>query len=138
MAEEETMAPAHSMRFLEMAFRTDRVGRIHKPDGYGRKTGECGDTVELFVSLTDEIIQAVRFEIDGCVHTHACANAVAEMMEGQSIDAAWNLTPDDVAVFLESLPANHLHCAELATGAFYLALADCHETRRSPWKKIYR
>ena len=38
----------------------------------------------------------------------------------------------------ETLPADHYHCAELAVGALYLALADCRQTRRKPWQKLYR
>jgi nitrogen fixation NifU-like protein len=39
----------NSLHFLEMAFRYDRRERIQYPDGYGKRTGECGDTVEMFL-----------------------------------------------------------------------------------------
>jgi nitrogen fixation NifU-like protein len=37
----------HSRRYREMAFRQDRRNIIEQPDGYGKRTGECGDTVEM-------------------------------------------------------------------------------------------
>ena len=54
------------------------------------------------------------------------------------MDEAWEITPETVANFLETLPADHYHCAELAVGTLYLALSDTRENQRSPWKKMYR
>ncbi len=127
----------HSLKFLEMAFRTDRQERIAQPDGHGKNTGQCGDTVEFFLTIQDDIIKNISFEINGCMHTNACANALAHLAEGLTIEKAWEITPRQIADFLETLPDDHFHCAELAVGAFYLALADAKQKRRQPWKKVY-
>ncbi|HSO18088.1 MAG TPA: iron-sulfur cluster assembly scaffold protein [Desulfosarcina sp.] len=128
----------HSLVFLEMAFRTDRRERLDKPDGYAKKTGDCGDTVEFFVSLDRETIRSLSYDINGCLNTNACCNAVVALVEGKTLETAWEVAPEQVAGFLESLPADHFHCAELVVGTLYLALADARENRRSPWKKMYR
>jgi nitrogen fixation NifU-like protein len=127
----------HSLRFLEMAFRTDKRARLTRPDGYGKKKGDCGDTVEFFLSLEGERIAAAAYEANGCVNTNACANTVIHFIEGCSLAQAWELTPEKVAEFLESLPPDHFHCAELAVGALYLALANAAELNRHSWKKAY-
>ena len=114
----------HSMHYLEMAYRRDKRGRLEKPDGYGKRTGECGDTIEMFLSVADGRIREVIFDTDGCLNTNACANTVSLMAEGKTIDQAWSLTVDDIVDFLETLPSNETHCAELAIGSFYLALSD--------------
>ncbi len=114
----------HSVNFLEMALRRDRCRRIDHPCGRGKKTGQCGDTVEFFVSLDGGQLQQVCYECEGCVNTHACCNTVAEMVEGKNEKQAWEVTPEDISEFLETLPNDHFHCAELALGAFYLALKD--------------
>ena len=44
--------------------------------------------------------------------------------EGKPVDSAWQISPEQVSTFLSTLPADHFHCAELAVGALYLALAD--------------
>ena len=36
------------------------------------------------------------------------------------------------------LLAENIHCAELAAGAFFLALINWQELQRHPWKKSYR
>jgi len=128
----------NSIHYLEMAFRHARRERVQNPDGYGKRTGECGDTVEMFVCVKDGRIQSVSFDTDGCINTNACANTVSHLSEGKTIEAAWNIRPEDVIEFLETLPQENFHCAELAVGAFYLALANYQELSRSPWKKHYQ
>jgi nitrogen fixation NifU-like protein len=114
----------HSDRFLEMALRRDRCHGIDPPHGHGKQTGQCGDTVEFFVKLYCGRVQRVCYECEGCVNTHACCNTVAELTEGKAEKRAWEITPEDVSEYLQTLPADHFHCAELAVGAFYLALKD--------------
>ena len=128
----------HSRNYLEMAFSVDRRERIAHADGYGKNRGECGDTVEFFLTCQGDTLQRVSFETDGCTNTNACCNAVAALIENRDLDEAWSITPDMVVAFLETLPKENHHCAELAVGALYRALADVHETRRNPWKKGYR
>jgi nitrogen fixation protein NifU and related proteins len=128
----------HSLAFLEMAFRTDHRERLEKPDGYGKKTGDCGDTVEFFMNLDGDTISTLSYDINGCLNTNACCNAVVCLAAGRTLDAAWEIDPERVADFLESLPPDHFHCAELAVGAMYRTLADARENWRSPWKKMYR
>ncbi len=72
------------------------------------------------------------------MNTVASANAVAELIEGKPIEDAWELTPERVIDFLETLPKGHHHCAELAVGALYRALADARSKQREPWRKMYR
>jgi nitrogen fixation NifU-like protein len=128
----------HSERYLEMAFKTDRLEPLEAPDGVGRHTGVCGDTVTLSLKLRGEAIGQVAFQVEGCRNTVASANAVAEMIEGRRIAEAWEITPERVIAYLETLPADHHHCAELAVGALYRALADARSAQREPWRKMYR
>lgn len=128
----------HSIRYLEMAFQNDRRERIDRPDGYGKRTGECGDTIEFFLRIENGRIQRAMFDIDGCLNTNACANTVAVLAEGKTVEDAWEISVEAVINYLESLPPEEHHCAELAVGAFYLALTNYAELNRSPWKKPYQ
>jgi nitrogen fixation NifU-like protein len=128
----------HSVHFLEMALTSEKLEKLDSPDGYGKNTGECGDTVELFLKVENDRLEKITFLIHGCMNTHACANAIATLLEGKTVKDAWDMTPEKVSDFLETLPENHFHCAELATGALYRALGDCAENRQRSWKKLYR
>ena len=121
-----------------MALRTDHHESINQPDGYGKKIGDCSDTIEIFLTVDRERIQCVSYRLDGCIHTNACANTVVEMVTGRTVEEAWDVTPEDVAAYLETLPQDHFHCAELAVGALYLALADYRRMQKTPWQKVYR
>ncbi len=121
----------HSLRFLEMALNWDRREIVENPDALGQTTGQCGDTVTMYLTLQGNRITWVSFDTDGCMNTNACGNTVARLVEGKTVDEAWDITPQDVIAYLETLaPENH-HCAELAVGALYLALADFHSQNNS-------
>jgi nitrogen fixation NifU-like protein len=127
----------HSAHFLEMAIRTEKREILKNPDGHGTRTGDCGDTVEIFLIIRNGCIKNASFEADGCVNTVACANTVVQMVEGKSVNEAWEVTPEAVIDYLETLPSHENHCAQLAVGALYLALSDAREKERNPWKKWY-
>jgi nitrogen fixation NifU-like protein len=126
-----------SATHLRMARDTERCRSMARPDGFGENTGECGDTVRIFLQAPREEIQQVTFETDGCLHTRACANTVAELAGGLPVEAAWHIGPETIIAFLETLPEAHHHCAELAAGALYRALTDLRENRRKPWQRLY-
>ena len=128
----------HSLNYLQMAFGYDRHARLQNPDGYGRRTGECGDTVEMFLCIKNDRIQSVSFDTNGCINTNACANTVSHLAEGKTIDEGWEITPDNVIEFIETLPEENYHCAKLAVGAFYAALANYQALKRNSWKKRYQ
>jgi len=125
MAEKFDFWQDHSEQFLVMANLWDRRMVPEKYAGSGRKTGDCGDTITMYLSVHEGIVMRLNFELDGCMNTNACSNALAVLIEGKSIEECWNITPTDIIDFLVTLPADHHHCAELAVGTLYLALADC-------------
>ena len=127
----------HSINYLEMALNSERQERIEKPDGHARKTGDCGDSVEMYMVVQNDIVERVRFLINGCMNTNACANAVAFLAEGKTVEDAWHITPETVIEYLKTLPQENYHCAELAVGTFYLTLANFQEMKRNNWKKLF-
>jgi nitrogen fixation NifU-like protein len=126
-----------SSNYIEMATRTDRRRLIKDPDGYGKRIGTCGDIFEMFLIIRQNRIHKVFYVTNGCINTHACANCVAFLAEGKSIADAWEITPEKVIRFLETLPEENAHCAELAAGALYLALVNFQEFKHAPWKRFY-
>lgn len=114
----------HSLKYIEMALSTDHIEKVANPDGYGIRTGDCKDTVEIFLTGKNNLLESVSFWVQGCMNTVACCNTLARLCEGKTIEAAWGITPEKINDFLETLPSDHFHCAELAVGALYLALAD--------------
>jgi nitrogen fixation NifU-like protein len=127
----------HSKNFQEMVSRVERYGELEKPDGYGKRVGDCGDTIEIFLSIQAGQIRMITFRVEGCANTVACGNTVSYLMEGRPLTDGWQLTPENVSDYLETLSADHFHCAELAVGAFYKALTDYNRRQKELWKKNY-
>ncbi len=117
----------HSEIYLTMAYLYDRQTTLQNPDGFGRKTGDCGDTITLYLRIREDIINEVTFELSGCLNTNACCNALAVLVEGKKANQCWDITPNTLIHYLETLPLDHHHCAELTIGTFYLALADYND-----------
>lgn len=127
----------HSENFQKMVSRVERYGELDKPDAHGKRTGDCGDTIEMYLSIQAGQIRMVTFKVEGCANTVACGNTVSLLMEGRTVTDAWELTPENVYDYLQSLPADHFHCAELAVGAFYKALTNYYRNQKEQWKKEY-
>ena len=120
---------SHSPQFLIMALKKNEREIPKHPDGYGKRTGDCGDTVEIFLTVADPIITQVDFKVDGCIHTNACCNTLVYLAERRSIEDAWKIIPENIVEFLATLPEDHFHCAELVTGALYLALSNYQDDK---------
>jgi nitrogen fixation protein NifU and related proteins len=122
----------HSLRFLEMAFRADKRESLETPDGYGKQSRECGDTVEIFLMVGDSRIISASFETNGCLYSVACANTVVLMAEGKTLGEARGITPEHIIDYLETLPAAESHCARLAVRSLHAALMNAQEPRLRP------
>jgi nitrogen fixation NifU-like protein len=127
----------HSERFIEMASRTNRFGILENPDGRGKRVGDCGDTIEIHLSVRAGQVRMVSFQIQGCLNTCACANTLAWLAEGRTVTDCWQISPENLIDYLQTLPPDHHHCAELVIGAFHHALSDYNARSREPWKNAY-
>ncbi len=114
----------HSLEFLEMAMKRDYQEHVKSCDGYGKKSRDCGDTLEFFVMVKNRCIESISYDLKGCIFSHACANTLIHFVEGKSILDARKITKNDITSFLKTLPSKEDHCAAHAISAFFLALND--------------
>ena len=101
------------------------VGMIENPDGYG-KVGNpvCGDLMEIFIKVKDDIITDIKFKTFGCGSAIATSSMVTELAKGKHVDEAINITRNDVADELDGLPPQKMHCSNLAADALQEAIKD--------------
>lgn len=76
--------------------------------------GTCGDTMQFFLKIENDIIKKANFITDGCGATVASGSQTTMMVEGKSLEFAENLQPNDIEEAIGGLPEDHKHCAELA------------------------
>ena len=113
--------------------------KIEQPDGYGKVTGSCGDTMEMFIQFQGDRIAHCSFLTDGCGATIACGSIATEIAQGKSYtEALGSVKGDEILKRLGGLPEDNVHCAFLAAETLRRALADALYQQRSGWKKIYK
>jgi nitrogen fixation NifU-like protein len=84
--------------------------------------GSCGDTMQFFLKINNDIIEKVNFITDGCGATVASGSQITMMVEGKSLEFAEKLKPIDIDNALHGLPDDHKHCAELAVTTLHRAI----------------
>lgn len=114
------------------------LGDISVPDGYAHVTGDCGDSMEVFLAIQDRRIRQARFDTLGCGFTLACGSVAMEMAEGKTVSDAMRIDAKKITLALGGLPVTHVHCAELAVETLKKAIKDYLFRGNEPWKKLYR
>ena len=101
------------------------VGVIENADGYGKVDSEvCGDMMELYIKVKDGIIEDIKYRTFGCAAAIASSSIATEMVKGQPLSVAAELSDENVDEALGGLPNAKLHCSLLAVSALHQALAD--------------
>ncbi len=120
----------HSLEFLEMAMKRDYQEKVTVCDGYGKSVRKgCNDTIEFFLMEKEGKIDALSYDLKGCLFSHACANTIIKLAGGLSADKALNITARDIVDFLKTLPENEVHCADHALKAFRVAVSQVLEKK---------
>lgn len=117
-------------------FRNPRnVGDMENPDGTGHVGNPiCGDIMELYIKVKDDIITDAKFKTFGCGAAIATSSMVTEMVIGKSIDEALEISNKTVAEALGGLPAAKMHCSVLAEDALRSAIDDYHSKQKGEKK----
>jgi nitrogen fixation NifU-like protein len=124
--EELTLADARKMyspKVIDHFMHPRNYGELEKCDGYTLMSGICGDTVGIFVAVERGRIARVCFVTNGCGPVTACASALTCMAEGLSVSDAVSITSRDLIAYLDGLPVENTHCADLAVNTLKGALA---------------
>jgi NifU-like protein involved in Fe-S cluster formation len=84
----------------------------------------CGDRLRLSLLIRDGRIETARFLAYGCPPTLASGSALAEMLEGMTVDDALKLTRKEIVIAVGGLPARKQHAAALAIETLRMAIED--------------
>jgi nitrogen fixation NifU-like protein len=118
----EQARAVYSDKVVKEFYNPSNLGRMPEPDARGIVRGWCGDTMEIYLRLDGEKIQAATFMTDGCGPTVACGSLLTKMVTGKSLEDADEILPEDLLKSLGGLPEENIHCAELAVSTLHSAL----------------
>ncbi|MDR3260009.1 MAG: Fe-S cluster assembly scaffold protein NifU [Fusobacteriaceae bacterium] len=115
----------YTEKVMEHFTNPRNVGVIENPDGYG-KVGNpsCGDIMEMFLKVDNDIIADAKFRTFGCASAIASSSISTELIKGKSIKEALQITNKAVVEALGGLPPVKMHCSVLAEEAIKLAIEN--------------
>ena len=105
----------YSQRVIEHWLHPRNLGKMDNPDGYGKLTGRCGDTLQIFIKVRDQKIIDTCFIADGCGPSIAAGDVATELAKGKDIQEACHISQEVVLNALDGLPEKSAHCALLAS-----------------------
>jgi nitrogen fixation protein NifU and related proteins len=128
----------YSDKVVDYAMNPRNLGVMENPGVYASITGPCGDTMEIWVKIKDDVITEASFMTDGCGTSIASGGMVTELAKGRNIREALAISQQDVLDALDGLPEENRHCALLATNTMKAAIRDYVDMKKEPWEKAYK
>ncbi len=109
---------------VQLTGSPENMGRMNDPDGAAFIKGICGDTMEMYLVISDGHVRDSLFFTDGCSSSLACGSMTAKLAKGRSIRDVMRISAAEVMEALGDVPGLEVHCSILAVMTLYKALAD--------------
>jgi len=119
---QEALLKGYSENLKKEFLNPQNIGKIENPDSWSKITGECGDTVEMYLSIENGKIKDIKFWTDGCGFTIACCSYVTRIAKGKPVEEAYQIKPEEVDTYFSGLPEENKHCAYLAVNSLKAAI----------------
>ncbi|GAB6100344.1 Fe-S cluster assembly scaffold protein NifU [Halanaerocella petrolearia] len=101
------------------------VGELEDADGVGQVGNpQCGDIMKMYIKVDNDKIEDIKFKTFGCGAAIATSSMATQLVKGKSIEEARDLSNKAVAEALGGLPAQKMHCSNLAADALQKAIDD--------------
>ena len=104
------------------------LGKMENADGVGEVgNAKCGDIMRMYIKVQGDTITDAKFITFGCGSAIATSSMATEMIKGQPIRRALELSNKAVVEALDGLPAHKIHCSVLAEQAVKAAVRDYYD-----------
>ncbi len=107
-------------------------------DGVGMEGNlQCGDQMMVVIKVDKEqdVITDCQWKTYGCASAIASTSVLSEMVKGRTLDAAFHISPKEVALELGGLPDHKIHCSVLGDKALRAAINNYY-TRNGKEDKV--
>ena len=132
------MRKVYSETTIDHFMNPRNLGDMADANGFGRVTGPCGDTMEIWLKVEDGVVADATFLTDGCGTSIASGSMATELAKGRSIPEILQISQQDILKALGGLPEESAHCALLAANTLKEAIKDYITLKKEPWKRAYR
>jgi nitrogen fixation NifU-like protein len=121
----------YSEKVMEHFKNPRNVGEIPDADGVGTVGNPvCGDLMTMYIKVKDDRIMDIKFKTFGCGAAIATSSMTTELAKGKTLEEASKITRANVAESLDGLPAQKMHCSNLAADALKAAINDYLEKKQ--------
>ena len=123
----------YSEKVIKLYRNKVNVGLIKKPDVNLAYTGPCGDTMKLYLKISDDgVVEDAKFQYLGCPGAASSGSAITRIVKGKTLEDAKRITEQDILQELGGLPESKLHCPKLAVTTLQKAITKYEERKRRP------
>lgn len=120
----------YSETFKDHLANPRNAGELDDANAVAEETNPvCGDRLCLSLRINNGRIEAARFLAYGCPPTLVCGSALAEMIEGMSVEKALAITRQQVVEAIGGLSSRKQHAAALAIETLQGALHAAVDNR---------
>ncbi len=105
------------------------MGSLADADHVSELTGQCGDTMKIFLKMNGQTIEDAKIQVLGCPGAISAAMVAMEMIKGQSIEYARTITDRDIFRKLIQIPDQKQHCIRLAVKTMNKAFDEITEAQ---------
>lgn len=108
----------YSRNAIELYGNRVNVGIIENADVALAYTGLCGDTTKLYLKINNQNkIEDAKFQYLGCPASAVCRSILTQIAKGKTLQAAKEITEEEILKELGGLPGDECRCAELVVTA---------------------
>lgn len=119
----ELIVLSYSEAFKDHITHPRNAGELAEANAVAEETNPaCGDRLRLSLLIRDGRIVTARFLAYGCPPTLASGSALAEMLDGMSVEDALKLTRKEIVNAVGGLPSRKQHAAALAIETLHAAV----------------
>jgi nitrogen fixation NifU-like protein len=95
----------------------------------------CGDTLTMFIKVTDNVIQEISYLVFGCCGVIATSSMTSVLAKGKSLEEALKIKEGDIITALDGLPENKVHCSNLGVRALCKAINNYQKKSKTIHKE---
>ncbi len=109
-------------KIVKLWLERKNFGKPSKYNAYGKSSGSCGESIEIFLKVNGDKIEDAKFFTKGCVTIVVCGSVVTELVKNKSLEEAMKIRSIDIVDEIGGLPEDELHCAIIAENALKEAI----------------
>ena len=123
------MSEHYSAKVLDHVHNPRNVGSIEDANVVVQAGDpSCGDALVFFIKIENDIIHNIKFLIKGCGAAIATSSMATELVMGRHLDVVATINDQMIALALDGLPEEKMHCSNMAASALQSAVKQYRST----------